>query len=167
MTKGDNYGKSHTVFWLHVEYWDVIFITSHFGILLINCCCQSVILFFISYIKKLHYHLQSIYPLAQTILQFPLAYWKKYSVLKWRNEYYYKLFANSVIRYSYFCRSAFTSHKIDSLAGCVLTRPDGTNITLNGQDVFEGLGEISDNEPPRILATYTTVDVSSITQGMA
>jgi hypothetical protein len=39
VTKRDNFSKTHTIFWLHVVYWDVIFVTSNFGIPFINCCC--------------------------------------------------------------------------------------------------------------------------------
>jgi len=56
-----------------------------------------------------------------------------------------------------------------SLAGCQLFRPDGGEVDLNapGSTLYVGIRAISDNEPPGLLAAFSTVDVTSVVQGMA
>jgi hypothetical protein len=53
-----------------------------------------------------------------------------------------------------------------SLAGCQLFRPDGIEVNLNYPLITVGIREISDNEPPGLLATYRITGVTSVLQGM-
>lgn len=60
--------------------------------------------------------------------------------------------------------------KLLSLAGCTLSKPDGSgNIDLDvpGTTIFVAAGEISDDEPPGFLTSYSTEGISSVFQGMA
>jgi hypothetical protein len=59
--------------------------------------------------------------------------------------------------------------KLLSLAGCEFFKPDSEEVNLNarGRTIFVGVGDISDNEPPGLLSTFTIVGVPSVVLGMA
>jgi hypothetical protein len=56
-----------------------------------------------------------------------------------------------------------------SLAGCQLFNSDGEEINLNAQpiNVIVSIGAIPDYEPPGLRSSFSTVDVNSVSQGMA
>lgn len=57
-----------------------------------------------------------------------------------------------------------------SYAGCSLIGPDGTEVNLDdlppNSPLYIGLGEISDNEVPRVLYTCKTDGITSFDPGM-
>jgi hypothetical protein len=54
-----------------------------------------------------------------------------------------------------------------SFAGCQLFRPNGVEIDLDQPGpIFVAAGTIADNQPPGLLSTFNTVDITSVT-GMA
>jgi hypothetical protein len=57
-----------------------------------------------------------------------------------------------------------------SLAACILTRPDGTEVNLaaapSDSPIYEGSAQISDDEPPGLLYSYKTNGIASFDPGM-
>jgi hypothetical protein len=56
------------------------------------------------------------------------------------------------------------------LSACILIRPDGKEVNLGNYPsdttVYEGSAQISDDEPPGLLYTYTTDGITSFDPGM-
>jgi len=49
-----------------------------------------------------------------------------------------------------------------------LFKPDSEEVNLNARGtIFVGVGDISDNEPPGLLSSFSIVGIPSVDPGMA